>query len=547
MPFPADNSPWPLEGARYDRVAERSVWYAGDPADLETFYRGAEGSTAKIARWEGKGVGGGLFGRERKPVEERATSKFWGTPQTGPTDEKVHLPVAEKISTMSADSLFSDAPAFIVEGPTTKDPKTGKVIPAPNTQATQERLDALVEQTGLLATLLSAAETASALGSVALRIAWNDAVAPHPTISRADADTYDPFYSWGVQTGTLFWQVVWSDASTVLRHLELHENGAIYHALYRGTGVNLGKPVPLTEHPSTASLPVNEFGATFARTGLTTAVSIPNMLPDPLDRRSNVGRSDYTPAVLGLFSAIDQAATSLMRDVEDGQSRLLVADYMLKNLGFGKGAAFPAGERMFVGLKRQPGDTGQEAPIDQVQFDIRVEEHLALIEDLTKRAIEAAGFTPDQDQGDDSAAMTATEYLGRNKRTLATRDKKVLYWRDALGRLLTSLLIIDREVFGGTFEPMPVKVVFPDAVQESPKVLAETAGAQKNADASSRYTRVKTMHPDWDEADIQAELDRIEEETPAPIDPDTFGLPPAPGTAATDESVEDDPEDEGAA
>lgn len=539
MPFPAPNSPWPLEGKRYDRVAERSVWYAGDPDDLEAFYTGSKGTTAKIARWEGGGISGGLFKKDRQPVTETTSSKFWGQHVDG--DEKVHLPVPEKIAHMSAEALFSDPPRFVVEGPMVKDPKTGKVTPAPSTAATQARLDALVEQTGLLATLLGAAETASALGSVALRIGWDKDVAPHPTVSRADADAYDPFYSWGVQTGVLFWRVVEQTASQTFRHLELHENGAIYHALYVGTEVNLGRVISLADHPATAPFAqqVNEFGAAFARPGLTTAVSIPNMLPDPLDRRSNIGRSDYTPATIGLFSAIDRAATSLMRDVEDGESKLLVADYMLRNMGFGKGATFPADQRMFVSLKRQPGEQGQEAPIDQVQFDIRVEEHLAIIKDLSARAIEAAGFTPDEDQGGDAPEMTATEYVGRNKRTLATRDKKVLYWRDALSRLLTSLLIIDREEFGGTFEPMPVKVVFPDAVQESPKVLAETAGAQKNADASSRYTRVKTMHPDWDEPDIEAELKRIEDETPAPLDPSTLGLPPAPGTADENEPEEE--------
>lgn len=538
MPFPEDNSPWPLDGSRYDRVRERSVWYAGDADDLEAFYRG-DRPQVHTTRWEGNGISGGLFSKDRKRVEERSSSKFWGTPQTGSVDEKVHLPIPEKISHMSAEALFSDAPRFVVEGPTTTDPETKQVIPAPNTKATQERLDALVEQTGLLATLLSAAETASALGSVALRLGWDPDLAPHPTIARADADAYDPSYSWGVQTQTLFWRVLSDDGSTVLRHLELHEKGFIYHALYKGTRVNLGKPVPLTDHPATAGLPVNEFGATFARPGLTTAVSIPNMLPDPLDRTSNVGRSDYTPATIGLFSAIDQTMTSLMRDVEDGESKLLVADYMMRNLGFGKGAAFPANERLFVKLKRQPNEQGAEAPIDQVQFDIRVEEHLRIIEDLTAKAIEAAGFTPDDTQGGESPEMTATEFVGRNKRTLATRDKKILYWRASLERLLTSMLVIDREVFGTQIEPMPVRVIFPDAVQESAKVLAETAGAQLNADASSRYTRIKTMHPDWDEGDIQAELKRIEEEAPEPLDVDTLGLPPAPGTAEQSEDEEE--------
>lgn len=538
MPFPPENSDWPLthDAARYDRIAERAVWYGGDPDALASFYRGAVPDRGRITQWRNWG------GKDRQ-AEERVSSKFWGTPQTGALDEKVHLPVPEKIAGMSAEALFSDPPRFVVEGPTATDPVTKKVTPTEETKRTQDRLDALVDMTGLMATLLAAAETASALGASGLRLGWGDPTqgAKHPIIQRADADTYFPFYNWGTLTSMLFWRVVKADASTVWRHLELHENGAIYHALYQGTPVSLGRTIPLTEHPSTAGLRVNEFGATYNRPGLTTAVSVPNMLPDPMDRQNAAGRSDYTPACIGLFSAIDQAATSLMRDVEDGQSRLLVADYMLKNLGFGKGATWDASERMFVQLKRQPGDLGQEAPIDQVQFDIRVEEHLAIIQDLSKRAIEAAGFTPDQDQGGDSPEMTATEFVGRNKRTLSTRDKKVLYWRATLEPLLTSLLVVDREVFGTPITPMPVKVIFPDAVQESPKMLAETAAAQKNADATSRRTRIKTLHPDWDEADVDAELAEMENE--GVQDVDTFGLPPAPAPGAPGDADSTDDED----
>jgi hypothetical protein len=544
MPFPPENSDWPLtqDAARYDRIGERSVWYAGDPDDLRAFYQGSQPGGGVRSWLSGAGSGLHLGTGQSRRAQERASSKFWGTPQSGPLDEKVHLPVPEKIAHMSAEALFSDPPRFVVEGPTVQDPVTKKVTPAPETQKTQDRLDALVDQIGLLATLLSAAETASALGSVGLRLAWNPAIAQFPTITRADADAYFPFYDWGFLTGVLFWRVVYSDASQVWRHLELHEGGFIYHALYKGTPVSLGRLAPLSDHASTASLRVNEFGATFARPGLTTAVNVPNMLPDPMDRQNNAGRSDFTPACIGLFSAIDQTASSLMRDVEDGQSRLLVADYMLRNAGFGKGASWDGSERLFVSLKRQPGDTGQEAPIDQVQFDIRYQEHLAIIDDLTAKAVEAAGFTPDNEQGGEGAAeMTATEFVGRNKRTLATRDKKVLYWRAALEPLLTSLLIVDREVFGTQITPMPVKVVFPDAVQESPKSLAETAHLQKDSDASSRYTRVKTMHPDWDEADVEAELKRIEDE--GAVDLETFGLPgapPAPGAGGSNTEPEEE-------
>jgi hypothetical protein len=91
---------------------------------------------------------------------------------------------------------------------------------------------------------------------------------------------------------------------------------------------------------------------------------------------------------------------------------------------------------------------------------------------------------------------------------------------------------------------MPVKVVFPDAVQESPKVLAETAAAQKNADASSRRTRIKTMHPDWDETQVDEELAEMENE--GIQDVDTFGLPPGPGAPAPGATAEPTDDDEAA-
>ena len=232
-----------------------------------------------------------------------------------------------------------------------------------------------------------------------------------------------------------------------------------------------------------------------------------------------------------------------MRDVEDGRSRLLIADYMLETKGAGKGVGFDKDQHLFTKIRRAPSESGDDAPIDQVQFKIRVEEHLATIEWLTKEALKEAGYNTDSEVGESGGEMTATEYRGRAKRSLSTRDKKLHYWR-ALEGLLTTLLQIDAAEFGSGITPLPVKMIVPESVQPSLAELAATAKALREAQAASIQTIVKMIHPDWDSEQIDAEVALILDEGPA--DPTTLGLPPGGEPEADDPfltpAVEEDPE-----
>lgn len=527
MPFPIENTAWPprQHADRYQRIEECAVWWGGDVNTLADFYGGSQGRTTP-GLWVNEG------GRLRRAV--RAFSdEFWGAPeQAGASLNRYHVPAPAEIATKSSEGLFSEVPSFTVEPPRDADPESAEVEKM--VAATQARLDDILDGIGFQNTLLAAAESGSALGSSTLRIGWDSNRMKHPTITAVDADATLQTVEWGEVRSVTLWRVVRADSATVWRHLELHEGGAIYHALYQGDGQNIGRMVPLTDDPATAGIAVNEFGASYAMTDATTAVSIPNMLPDPLDRQSALGRSDYTPATIGLMSALDKTFTSLMRDLDDGQSRLLVAEYMLGQGPLGTGRTFDLAQRLFTPLKRRPTEAGGDAPIDQVQFQIRVQDHLSMMDDLHKRAFHAAGFNVDEETGE--VTMTATEYSGRNKRTLSTRDKKIGYWRPALERLLTSLLRIDAEVFPSGVTPLAVRVNFPEGIQATPRQLAEEASLMSSADASSRYTRIKHMHPDWSDQQVGEELERMAEDTSRSIiDPMTFGLGGA-GVKPTDDA-----------
>ncbi|QYC54343.1 portal protein [Microbacterium phage Pickles13] len=518
MGLPENKAAWPpaSETGRYGRMAVNSVWYGGDPTALADLYQ--DGSAGEKYR---SGI---------RYFVERIASWFWASSDPSAPDDKVHLPVAQDIATMSSEVLFGEEVRFEVQPDPTWEPNDdGEYTDEQQRliEQTQKRLDELLDGMDFQSTLLAAAETAAPLGSVGLRMAWDKRLGmDQPVISRVDADHTVAEYEFGMLKAVTFWEIVSREngSETLVYHLERHEPGRVLHGLYRGTRGNLGMAIPLTEHSSTAPYAelVDEEGAIATGVPGLLAESIPNMLPDPLDRGSEAGRSDFTPGVLSLFDSIDRTVTSLMRDIADGRSRLLIADYMMQGRGIGKGVEFAEDQHLFVRLKREPGETG-DAPIDQVQFKIRVEEHLATIDFLTRKAIESCGYNVDSDTGEAGEPMTATEYSGRAKKTARTRDKKLRYWR-RIERMLRTLLEVDAAIFMSGVTPLPVKMIVPDMMQPTTLELANTAKVLREAKAASTRVIVEMMG--------LVGADRIDEEIAeiegAEADPTTVGLPGAP-------------------
>ncbi|MFJ8334586.1 phage capsid protein [Streptomyces sp. NPDC094437] len=96
---------------------------------------------------------------------------------------------------------------------------------------------------------------------------------------------------------------------------------------------------------------------------------------------------------------------------------------------------------------------------------------------------------------------------------MITRDKKSRYWGPALSHILFVMLRLDRALYTPGLVPERPRITFGDSVSEDPASTAQALSLLQQAQAVSTDTKVRWLHPDWDDAAVQAEVDRILTET----------------------------------
>lgn len=483
MPLPAEDTAWPPPSITqvYADMAEADVWYTGDKRALAEYY--------------GRAV---QRDRDRPSVEARLWAQLRALDEP---ERRVHVPAAGDIAAASADLVFSEPPALTVQD-----------------AATQDRLNALVEDGGIHMRLLEAAEMTSALGDGYLSLAWDRDVVPDRPILVAHAgDAAIPTFRYGRLTEVVFWRELAREGDTVLRLLERHavEGGAgfIEYGLFSGTSANLGRRVPYAEHPDAAHLAdlVDAEGRQSTGIPLLTATHVPNMRPNRR-HRGHHGRSDYAAPVYDLMDALDQTYTSWMRDIRLGKGRMVVPSGALTDLGPGKGSAFDLDREVYEEVNLPPSSTGERITV--AQFAIRVDEHQRTAADLMTRIAQSTGYSPStfglEDPG--GGAVTATEVDDRRSRSTSTRNRKVGYWTPALRRILHAALALDAAQFGSQITPEPPTVEFPPAHQPAEETVARTLQMVAAAEAASTWTMVRRLHPEWGDAEVDEEVARIRED-----------------------------------
>jgi hypothetical protein len=513
MPLPDDQSQWPpLAPEVRIALGDWGAWYSGDSDRLyeQYLYRGTRTYQNRPSQYRGGFAG-------------RLARWWWGQPTPlGEKRSKVHVPLAGDIARASSDLLFAEPPKLTADD-----------------SAVQGRLDQLVGD-GLRAMLVEAGELASALGGTYLRVVWDPEVRPLPWLSSVAADGAIPEFRYGVLTAATFWVVVQADGQRVMRHLERHERGVIYHGLYDGTADTLGRRIPLAEDPSTAPFATQVDAQGAIETGAPghlTVAYVPNMRPArawrDIPTAAYWGASDYQ-GVEGLFDALDETYSSWMRDIRLAKGRLIVPSQYLTSNGPGKGSTWDADREAYSELNMPPTQAGSGLTVQQ--FAIRHAEHKATADALVEQAIRMAGYSTATFGEPDGSAMTATEVRARQSRTLTTRGRKIEYWTPGLADAIEALLAVQAgPLFAGTIEIERPTVEWQDSISESPLDLAQTALALDQAHAASIETRVRIVHPDWDDQRVTAEVTAIRtEDTPPPLaDPATLGAGGA-GLTATD-------------
>ncbi|MGW3305894.1 phage portal protein [Streptomyces sp. NPDC001073] len=492
--LPSGDIAWPPASCErpYQRFTEWSAWWSGSIHQLSKVYSGQFGTAAS----------GAVLGSARYDAPF-----FWGAP-VDPTQIPIreHVPIAGDIASTSANLLFADPPALKAKDDTT-----------------QQRIDDLMQE-GLHALLLEAAEIAAAFGGVFIKVDWDLEVADTPIAQAIQPARAVPEFQWGRLRACTFWTEVAVENGKVYRHLERHEPGVVFHGLYEGTGQRLGHQVPLETLPATEpyAKAVGVDGA--IPTGLLrlACVYVPNMRPSRFFKESALGRSDYA-GIEKSMDSLDMTLSALMRDVHLGKARLIVPQDFLVGAQDekGKGAWFDLEASVFTPLDVLMDSGGVASEIKMVQPNLRYQEHLGTANNQIQQIIRGAGYSAQTfglAQEGTSGQQTATEVNARERASLSTRGKKILYWMPQLRELLEILLTIDARIFSTGVTPQRIEITFPDAVQTDQLTLAQTVQAFKAAGSASLQTlvRLSGLVPD---DQVDEELARIQGEAPEPAVP----------------------------
>lgn len=519
MALPTRGIPWPPPGVGREiaRVAELAAWYAGD---LDVIGPAAGAPASKPPAQPG------WRDRLKSAYTAAAGNVRPGWTETNP----IVVPVAADIARTSADLLFGECPDFTVGEES-----------APNPQA-QSWLEGMVDDLGMESALLEAGEFCAALSGMYWRVTWDPDYSPdRPIVSWIQPDNAWPEWSWGSLRAVTFWRVLPApsgrrdgNSEDVWRHLERHSmvGGAalVEHGLYVGKRDQLGRRLPLTDHPETERLAASLTGPDGDQIVMPsvsmTAGYVPNMRPNRIDRGSPLGRPDIEQ-LGGLLRAVNDAWTSWLRDLRLGKGRIIVPDEYLRVGDPGQGAYFDVDREAYSALRVPPGEG---VGLTVLQFAIRHAEHAATIRALLQQIVTSAGYDLrafGMGQTDMSPTITATQVRSEDELTSQTREKKTRYWEPELRKMAQAMLSLAAamKMRGAVpFDPSTVDVEFAEEAKVDPATTAQTVNLWAQAQAASTMTMVREIHPDWSEDDVIAEVARIQGERgqPAP-DPTMIG------------------------
>ncbi|MEU0991284.1 hypothetical protein [Streptomyces sp. NPDC005953] len=451
-----------------------------------------------------------FFNTDQRRAGGDVLRMFWGQPAVeGQQSAKLHIPIGADIAEMSANLLWSDVPQVTVDRDSTDKAAV---------KSTQAQIGRYLDDRGH-AKLREASEQTAGLSNVYLRVVWDVTLRPRPWWDVIAADAVVPEWRWGALASAIVWRELepLTKADEVWRLLECHTPGWIEYGVYKGTLDTLGTLMDLTDHPESQGLAERVDSAGRQATGIPRLLisHLPNVLPNRIWSGADaapLGRSDFA-GVEPLMDSLDEAWTSWMRDLRLGVARLAVPQSMLETDGKGSAGRFNLSKELLVGLNLL-GEDNLKDSISEIQFKIRVEEHEQTCRALRLQILSSAGYSAQGFGEAGTMAATATEVVARKEESLTTRGTKILYQRPTLIEALTTMMMVDVKHCGakGVDPSAELTASWPQAVQPDPEATARALSLLESAGAMSTFMKVKTLHPEWDDTEIVAEVRRIRED-----------------------------------
>ena len=472
----------PMDLERY-KMKEHSTWYSGEAELLANFYFDND-----------------LQNYMQLNYGTRNNNRFWARQIKNQSNFFIHVPVANDISETSSAFLFGESP-IIRFGSDSEGMKDN-----------QKQLDDMLTKSGFFKKLVEAAEVASAIGGVYLKVAWDSELSEYPIPVIAQCEQAFPEFKFGKLVKVTLVYEVSNDGSTVYRLAETISKGKIENALYKGSADNLGSLCDLSECDSTKDLEKSVDTA-----DVMTCVYIPNLLPNKLNRQSPMGRSDYH-GIETLMDALDEVFSAWMIDVQIARGKIHVPSGYVKEIGQNGKTKFNIDTMMYEELDVDP--TSMTDPIKATQFEIRAEQFEKTCLNLLDRIITSAGYSP-QSFGLNIAgrAESGTALNVRERKSFSTTNKKQAYWEDGLKEFVKAMCAIKQAFLGGKFTcELDVNIAFSDGISNNMSEVSNSVKTLSDAKAISTDTKVRMVHPEWTDEQVLQEVERI-------MNDDASGLP----------------------
>ena len=150
-------------------------------------------------------------------------------------------------------------------------------------------------------------------------------------------------------------------------------------------------------------------------------------------------------------------------------------------------------------------------PIEATQFEMRADQFEKTCLNLLDRIITSAGYSP-QSFGLNIAgrAESGTALNVRERKSFSTTSKKQSYWEPAIKGIVTTMCTIYNAFLGGKLSnDLEVNVEFMDSVSNNLTEVSNSVKTLSDAKAISTDTKVRMVHPEWTDTQIQEEVERI--------------------------------------
>lgn len=407
-------------------------------------------------------------------------------------------PVPRMISRAKANLLYGETPA-VTAGDDTD----------------QANLDRVVGDQGLIAELHRAAVITSAEGEVWGRVTVDPAVCDVPIVEFVSRARVIPMFAGRFVQGATFITTWQTSSRERVRLLETYLAGRVEAALYRGTTNRLGSQIDLESFEQTRGRqPVTLTGIPWPLVAF---------MPNSVDSNPARGYSDYQ-GLRDRFLAINEAATIGQDNMNvAGRKRALVDAPYLRD---GK---LPAGDDLYIRHTRERGDIGGSgSPLQVIDYRFDADQTVRWIDHLIDSTLMLAGVSPQQvGRSVDGGSVSGTALRLKMSHSLLEAAGTGGYMDRGIERLLLACQLIDsRPIADGGFgrrwtDPtLPPTVTRQDGLPTDDNEAAARLTHLVAADAISLEERVRFLHPEWSDEQVQAETDRIRQDTMVPPVPE---------------------------